>query len=104
MPLPEGLMPTHAATGSMAGGSKGQQLTLLGAYQYIGGRSHRSTNQDWLPHRPQRQGNIGMARAKRPSGPLAMDEETGGRTVDGMLFDFAGVMRDVVQQRKPGLR
>ena len=41
-----------------------------------------------------------MAGAERPRGPLAMDEEAGQYPIDHMLLDLAGVMRDVVEQRK----
>ena len=44
-----------------------------------------------------------MAGAEGSRRALAMDEETSGRPVDNMLLDFAGVMRNVVQQFERGL-
>src|SRR5512142_2641614 len=45
-----------------------------------------------------------MAGAESPRSSLAMDEEASGRPVYDMFLDFAGVMRDVVQQRERRLR
>ena len=45
-----------------------------------------------------------MAGAEGPRRALAMDEETGRRSVDVVLLDFTGIMGDIVQQRKGGLR
>jgi hypothetical protein len=57
-----------------------------------------------LAHGSQRLWHIRMAWAEGPRGPLAMDEEASGRPVQDMLLDFAGVMRDVVEQREGVLR
>src|SRR5512146_244119 len=53
MPLSKRMMPAHAAPGSMAGGSERQLHACLRAREHIGGRSHRSANQNRLPHGPQ---------------------------------------------------
>ena len=50
VPLPKRLMPAHAPTGSVAGGSIGQRHTLLGAREDIRGRSHGTPDQHRLSY------------------------------------------------------
>ena len=96
------LVTAQAATCAVNRGTKGAAHALGGACQNVGRSSHAAADEHGLAHRTIHSRHRGMARPECARGALAMNEESAYLAVDFMLFLFACVVRNVVEQAHIG--
>ena len=93
-------MAAHLAPCAVAGGAKGPVLAFWSAGQDVRGGSHRATDKDRLSGGAKSFGNRWMVRAKSACRAFSMDEDLLTVPIHLMLFDFACVVGNIVENRE----
>ena len=97
-------MPAHVPAGAMARRPERSRETVGCSHEDVRRGAHGAADQDGLPDRGKRRGQIRMAWPERSRRTLAMHEEPLHHGADSMRLDLARVVRDVVEQRQLRLR